>query len=518
MSERLEALQTAKTEPEVLAALAWVQERRPGKPSIPAPADLATWWTEATPGELQEPAREAGERLAALVWPAEWGELDGINLALWPPGPANPGEGPPPPRLAAYLAHSAAPAPGAIRREPGGATRAVKDRRSAWRVVDLEDVHRCWVETPEDRRPRHPWAPLVRAWWDRGRPLPERRLIVTEEPAARVKAGQAPLTLARTPGLLHLATLAAVEVDGEPFVTREIGAQKVRMARRRVVEPVQGELFPGPRTLAGEATAGALVEAVADLVLDGDERSPIRADVLRLGKLAFALTGAARLTTEEGARLVGGTDTEANRERFNRGVVALRYLHVGVVDEIGARLWCSLADAEAGIKVSRIGPARWILDRLHGDTEGKGPVAFRLTGGLFRPVLFPGEQPLQSGPGSGYWGGLSRTLAGLEAALCWGPSPGKGKRGRLPDSLRPAHKGGPGPEVFVPWWQVLRLAGESVTRPARTTARRLAATAAAWRPWRPPATSRRREGPLRPAIPWRSFDETRAAGPARVAW
>ena len=40
----------------------------------------------------------------------------------------------------------------------------------------------------------------------------------------------------------------------------------------------------------------------------------------------------------------------------------------------------NLADAEAG-DVSRIGPARWMLDRL----EGRAPVAWRLTGSLFRP-------------------------------------------------------------------------------------------------------------------------------------
>ena len=168
------ALEAARSEPEILAALAagaWVKERRPGKPSIPTPADLATWWTEAPDGELQEPAREADDRLADLAWPAEWGELDGINLALWPAGPAHsgqephPGEKPPPARLAAYLAHSAAPAPGEIRREPGGAVRV--DRRPVWRVVHLEDVHRAWIETPGKKPKPHPWAPLVRAWWDR---------------------------------------------------------------------------------------------------------------------------------------------------------------------------------------------------------------------------------------------------------------------------------------------------------------------------------------------------------------
>ena len=48
----------------------------------------------------------------------------------------------------------------------------------------------------------------------------------------------------------------------------------------------------------------------------------------------------------------------------------------------------------------------------------------------------------------------------IEAALTWGPTAGRGPGGRLPDYLKPVRKGGPGPEVFIPWRNVLRLAGE----------------------------------------------------------
>ena len=57
---------------------------------------------------------------------------------------------------------------------------------------------------------------------------------------------------------------------------------------------------------------------------------------------------------------------------------------------------------------------------------------------------------------------MERTIGGIEGVLLWGASAGGGKRGRIPDNLRPMRKGGPGPEVFVPWWQVLRLSGENV--------------------------------------------------------
>ena len=32
--------------------------------------------------------------------------------------------------------------------------------------------------------------------------------------------------------------------------------------------------------------------------------------------------------------------------------------------------------------------------------------------------------------------------------------------GRVPDYLKPVRKGGPGPDVFIPWRNVLRLSGE----------------------------------------------------------
>ena len=215
-----------------------------------------------------------------------------------------------------------------------------------------------------------------------------------------------------------------------------------------------------------------MVEAVAGLFLSGDERNPIRADVLKLGVLAFALNGPAELTDEEGAILVGGRDTPANRQRFNRAAGALRSLSVEV--EPGIR-W-DLMDAERG-PVNRIGPPRWWAgywrEREAAEQEkrplpkSKKPIAFRFTGTLFRAVK---NIDAKDGRGYdlGYWGTVARTVAGIEAALAWGPSAGKGKGGRTADLLRAVRRGGPGEAVFIPWWQVLRLSGERVGEDAET--------------------------------------------------
>ena len=67
-----------------------------------------------------------------------------------------------------------------------------------------------------------------------------------------------------------------------------------------------------------------------------------------------------------------------------------------------------------------------------------------------------------SGGAAGFQSGLNRTLAGLESALAYSRSAGKGKHGKTPDLLRPTRPGGAGPDTFIPWRALLSLAGEPV--------------------------------------------------------
>ena len=405
-ADLLAALEAADSGVNVLAAL-WRAVDGKGEP--PDPEALAEWWPECPEDARREAVDRCVRPLAeALVQAGVDGygvELFRLWDPLWTGGP---------PEELDSLALAI--------------TRAWCAVRDAPRPDTPPGMQRVSSESP--RPIPHPLGPIVRAWADRPRGLARRHLIATEE---------------RYPPK-GMDSLEAVQVDGEAFATRQPDTVTVR---RWQVPPIkQGELFPGPRNMDGRATAGLIVEAVAFLDIDG--RSPLRADTLKLGHLAYALTGAVRLTDAEGAALTGGQDTPANRDRFHRAMWALRYMRA----KVKQRRWAALVDAEPGDGVNRLGPPRWWLDK-------EKPRAHKLTGSLFRRQLLPA--PGARGFAVGHVGALERTIAGLEGALLWGtPSAGKGKRGWTLDNLRPVRKGGPGPKVFVRWWQVLRLSGEPV--------------------------------------------------------
>lgn len=279
-----------------------------------------------------------------------------------------------------------------------------------------------------DMEVKHPLWDLMAAWQNRLVKPGHTHLIVTQKDD---------LLLARQPAIHALsgATLKAIEVDGQPFVT--VLPDKMQRRRWKVAEPLQGELFPGPKTLDGNVTAGTLIDAAAELNFSGDERSPIRGDMARLALVAVALTNPVVLTDAEGAILIAGKNTTKNRERFNRALWAVRSMRF----EAKPGIFWSLVDSEPG-DANRLGPPRWWLDQT-------GSRAWRLSGGLFRSAT--------------KWGTVERTVAGIEAALTWGPTAGKGKGGRRADYIQPVGKSGPGLDVFIPWWQVLRLSGEPVT-------------------------------------------------------
>ena len=424
------------------AGEAWARADAECPPArVPTLADMAAWTADgATEDGATEAARtEAAERLTALVLP-DWqdargkgaGAMIGPSHPIGEPAPAGPWHVVPD-RVDMAETQRYLLVTGLTR--PSMATVAAPSLALYGRLV--ADAHRRWPGGP------HPLAPLMVAWqaWKAAQGDPPDKVHVLVKQERRPPPTTEPLRLARMPGLLALmqAPLEAVEVDGEPLVSATPDAR----CRYRVLPPGQGELFPAPRTLDKRATGGALVEAVASVPLGGDERNPIRADLLRIGTLAYALTGSVRLTPGETSTLIVGSDTPQGREQ----ALTLVWLMRGMAIAPAGEPWAAF-DAEPGA-VHRIGPPRWWLDET-------GPRAYRLVGALFRRI--PGE-----GRKAARWGSLERTLSGIEGALLWGPAAGKGRGGRLPDAVRPVRRGGPGPKVRIPWHRVLRVSGEHVT-------------------------------------------------------
>ncbi len=267
-----------------------------------------------------------------------------------------------------------------------------------------------------------------------------------------------PFPLARAPALAFLVTapleateLNAVKVDGEPLVPP---TPEPRALYRRVRPPPGNDcLFGGPRSLDGERIEDVLIAALADMPLTGDERSPLRSDIHKIALAAFALTGATSIPDEVGAIFLGGSATEANINRWHAAVRVGRALTVIVNPRTGA--WRDLMIASAHNGGVDVEPPRWWTK-----DDGAGR-AWRLSGGLWRHAQL-GPKRSERGTHAGFWGGLHRTIAGLESALTWGATAGRGKSAQIPDALLPEREGGPGPEVFVPWHAVLRLSGEPV--------------------------------------------------------
>lgn len=326
---------------------------------------------------------------------------------------------------------------------------------TSWWLPSVDHLHAVWLLARRyDSTLTHPLAPLVAVWqqWReaQGDPPNSVHLIVKREKRPPTRAE--PLTLARSPGLLALfnTPLEAVEVDGEPLVT---AAPSGSLRRRYRVGDPEGKLWPAPRRLSGLVTAGGLIEIASSVPLSGDERSPLRADLIRIGTLAYALSRPMRLTTGELSHLVTKQDTPWGREQGLRLARAMR----GASVMVGGEPWLAFDAAKVG-DTHRIAAPRWWLDAVAQgrlDVSVRGPIAFRLTGVLFRRI--PG------GRKAARWGTLERTVAGIEGALLWGSSAGGGRRGRLPDAVRPVRRGGPGAEVIIPWYQLLRLSGEHVT-------------------------------------------------------
>ena len=296
-------------------------------------------------------------------------------------------------------------------------------------------------------------AVVWRVWLAVARPIETRHVI-------SVTAGDG-RPLHRVPALVDLATLSPVEavtVDGVPLVSA--GPEPLSTWRRVRPGKQRAVAFAGPRSLGGQAVGDVVIRKLASLPRM-DMRSPIVGDVARVAALAFGLTGYGPIPDTAGAVFVGGQNTPANRERWWKACEWLRHMTITINERTGE--WVGLAnvdpDGEGGV---HLGPPAW--------WRGKGnKQRWRLSGALWRPVQIGGKKRRGAGGQEVFHSGLARTLAGLEARLCYAPTAGRGKAGRVPDTLRPERPGGAGLRVFVAWQDLLTLAGEAV--PIDATAR-----------------------------------------------
>ena len=321
----------------------------------------------------------------------------------------------------------------------------------------INHLHALWLSLPKHLRPSHPLEPLIAAWQETFRTTDIKFLVVPG-----VLKNSRPLN--RVPAYATISSLSVVEavnIDDIPTASKlpldyTQTAQGYRLAQR--IE--QGQLFPGPKTINGEAIQNAIITAPDDMPLMGDIRrvTLVRADVARIVMLAYALEGEAYFNEEEGALFLTGRINKTSKKRWHEALRWADSLRITIDASTGR--WYKLVDASPNPRtgVSKIAAPWWW--REEGLSGGKQTGGFRLSGGLWRPALLGDQQ--KQGTSSGYWGGTHRTLDGLEAALTWSKSAGRGQGGRLPAALIPVHKGGPGPEWFVPWDWVLICSGERI--------------------------------------------------------
>lgn len=326
-------------------------------------------------------------------------------------------------------------------------------------LLYLERVEALWEATPRDRRPRHFLPCVIRGIRRKAGAEGAAHLITAGK--MRTNRGGKGRSLVRAPALaaliarpLHEVEAQVVEVDG-PFASRFTGNFRDGRGRPcrayRSEDKGQGELLPGPGRLGGEEIDDVVIASMTQAELTADERDPLRGDVVKLAKLAYALTARTRLSEGAAAHFLGGGDTRANRARANRAAWAARGLGISIRPREHKVL--ELVEVAAHPEGFDLWSPAWWRE------QWEGVRSYRLTAGLFRPPL-PGAA---HGPEAGYWGGLHRTVDGLESALTWGHTAGRGRGGRVPDNVRPVENGGPGPEVFFAWHTVLRCAGEPVS-------------------------------------------------------
>lgn len=307
-----------------------------------------------------------------------------------------------------------------------------------------QDIQVIWSNLPEDLRGPHPLAAITELWLRRPR-SPARSHLTT--PVSGIVRAPAALSVSvQTP-------LVTLNVDGNPFATALPSANKRTFYQLATHEQI--ELLPLPRVLSGQPVADMVISTFAQYDLNAFRRSTLRSDVYRLSLLAFALSGPTKISEEMGIYFLTQTSsmTQANLRRWWAAVGMMDSLRLIVDPATGKYITMGRAEGVPG-GYAVIGPPGW--------WNGKGQNArWVLTGGLFRPQI-TSRQKGKRGPKSDNWGGLQRTLAGVEAMLQYGPTAGRGREGRIPDAMRAVRKGGPADPVLVPWRTFIQLAGETV--------------------------------------------------------
>ena len=259
-----------------------------------------------------------------------------------------------------------------------------------------------------------------------------------------------------TQGPVISGEIRTVTVDGEPFASP--APRQLDVVRRKPVHAADfgGQLDAFPSKLEGNAVGDIVLQSLAEWVVDG--RSTLKSDALTLSEIVFPLVYPIRVSASDMLALMGWSPTAKNIKRLSNLLRLARYQEFHAGDGFPRWLY-DIKDVETNQGLATmysIGAGAWWQN---GSQMGQLN-AWRLSSGLLRPTL---EHSAGSGLPAGYWGMADRAIAGIEAALQWGPTSGKGKQGRIPNHMKPIRPGGPGPDIFIPAWQVLWLAGEPVT-------------------------------------------------------
>lgn len=237
-----DALDSARTAPEILAAVAAaiLHNRGDGGGGIdaPSPEALAVWLPECP----EDAAREAGERLAAL-YPDPSGEVEALASTVAGLG-FEAGEV----RARVWRWRDGGAVTAAFEGSPAGEGRGL----GAWAPVgprrglafrSVAAVHAAWAAADPDSRPKHPLAPIVRAWIERppavatgkrSDPLLPVVRAVPDRPARLAIGGlidggamPAQLALIPTPEGVSVPLLDLIDGAGAPIMARGRGAHIV---------------------------------------------------------------------------------------------------------------------------------------------------------------------------------------------------------------------------------------------------------------------------------------------------